>query len=232
MRNKKDFSKEETAGVVKPRYGADTREKILAAARKVFARHPYHAASLRMIAAEGGFYQGLIRPHFPTKASLFEALCEDLASDFSEKNRKWMAEIGGLMPEEGLSLYLDRFIAYYKKNKENIGLIVQNINQEDEHNIPGYHNVTNFLSERNAIAESAAMLVFDKDSMARFQEGFTALILHFFGFAAPQARVLGFKTDSPEYLEWVKETILFIFVPVVEKALNKLIAGQITTELG
>ena len=230
MRNKKDLSQKEKTEGKKPKYGADTREKILTAARKVFSRHPYHAASLRMIAAEGGFYQGLIRPHFPTKASLFEALCEGLASDFSEKNRKWMEEIGGLMPEEGLSLYLDRFIAYYEKNKENIGLIVQNINQEDEHNIPGYHNVTNFLSERDMMANSAAMFVFDKDSMSRFQESFTALILHFFGFAAPQARVLGFERDSPAYLEWVKETMLFIFLPVVEKALNKLIADQTTTK--
>lgn len=207
----------------KGKYGSDTRERILTAARKVFSRHPYHAASLRMIAAEGGFYQGLIRPHFPTKASLFKALSEGLVSDFSENNRKWMAEIDGLMPEEGLSLYLDRITAYYQKNKEDIGIITQNINQEDEQNIPGYENVKNFLSDRDAVAHNTAMLVFDKDSMSKFQESFTALIFHFFGFAAPQARVLGLEPDSPEYLKWVKETMLFIFVPVVEKALNKLL---------
>ena len=84
-------------------------------------------------------------------------------------------------------------------------------------------HVKKFLSERDAVADNAAMLVFDKDSMSRFQESFTALILHFFGFAAPQARVLGFEKDNPAYLKWVKETMLFIFLPVVEKAFNKLL---------
>jgi len=57
------------------------------------------------------------------------------------------------------------------------------------------------------------------EAMSRFQEGFTALLLHFLGSAVPQARVLGFEPDSPAYLKWVQETMLFIFLPVVEKAL-------------
>ena len=55
----------------------DTRKMILAAARQIFAAHPYNAASIRMIAAQGDFYHGLIRYHFPSKAGIFEAVVED-----------------------------------------------------------------------------------------------------------------------------------------------------------
>ena len=224
MRNKKCLLKKEKIEGEKPKYGAATRERILTAAIKVFARHPYHAASLRMIAAEGGFYQGLIRPHFPTKASLFEALCEDLTRAFSEKTRIWMKEIGGMLPEQGISLYLDWCIEYYQDHKDELRIIVQNITQEDEQNIPGYSHLINFLADRDTIAENTAMLVFDKDSMSRFQESFTALLLHFLGSATPQARVLGFGKDSPDYFKWVKETMLFVFLPVAEKAFAKFLA--------
>ncbi len=52
--------------------GKETRRMILDAATKVFAMHPYNAASIRMIAAQGEFYHGLIRYHFPNKAEIFD----------------------------------------------------------------------------------------------------------------------------------------------------------------
>lgn len=66
--------------------GTATREMILAAARQTFSRHPYHAASIRMIADQGGFYHGLIRYHFPSKAAIFEAVVEELCRDLLAKN--------------------------------------------------------------------------------------------------------------------------------------------------
>jgi hypothetical protein len=36
-----------------------------------------------------------------------------------------------------------------------------------------------------------------------------------------EARLLGLEPDSPAYLKWVKDTMLFIFLPVLEKALTR-----------
>jgi hypothetical protein len=47
------------------------------------------------------------------------------------------------------------------------------------------------------------------------------LIIHYLGSASAEARLLGLEPDSPAYLKWVKDTMLFIFVPVLERALSR-----------
>jgi AcrR family transcriptional regulator len=64
--------------------GEKTRRMILDAATKVFAMHPYNAASIRMIAAQGEFYHGLIRYHFPNKAKIFETVVEEACQNLRQ----------------------------------------------------------------------------------------------------------------------------------------------------
>jgi AcrR family transcriptional regulator len=65
---------------------AQTRERLLLAARQVFARHGFGGASVDMIAAEAGYSKGAIYSNFETKeAILFELLeryAEEQISDF------------------------------------------------------------------------------------------------------------------------------------------------------
>ena len=81
-KDKKSSRKKKNGNGLTEKRGDETRQKILAAARKVFAAHPYNAASIRMIAAKGDFYHGLIRYHFPNKADIFEAVVEDAVKEF------------------------------------------------------------------------------------------------------------------------------------------------------
>ncbi len=199
--------------------GQATREMILNAARAVFSQHPYHAASIRMIAKQGGFYHGLIRYHFSSKAAIFEAVIEQACQKMRAANKLWIEEMAGLGPREGLSLYLDRSIDHYRKSPEIFRILVRNLSQEDPENIPGYNHLLELLIGTRAHAEQAGAETFAKDSMVRFQESFNTLITHYLGSATAEARLLGLEPDSPDYLEWVKKTMLFIFVPVLENAL-------------
>ena len=201
--------------------GEATRETILNAARTVFSRHPYHAASLRMIADQGGFYHGLIRYHFSSKAAIFEALAEQSSQMLRAANRTWIEETAGLAPREGLSLYLDRFIAHYEAYPDVFRTMVQNIPQDDPAHIPGYGHLTELLAASRADAEETRILPFDRDSTVRFLESFNALIIHYLGSARAEARLLGMKPDSRAYLKWVKGTMMFIFLPVLEKAVSE-----------
>jgi AcrR family transcriptional regulator len=201
--------------------GEATREMILNAARTVFSRHPYHAASIRMIAKQGGFYHGLIRYHFSSKAAIFEALTEKSSQDLQAANKRWLRETARLGPRAGLSLYLDRFIAHYENDPEFFRTVVQNISQEDPLSIPGYHHLAELLSRSRADAEATNILPFDKDSAKRFLESFNTLIIHYLGSSSAEARLLGLEPDSPAYLKWVKDTMMFVFLPVLEKALTK-----------
>jgi AcrR family transcriptional regulator len=55
---------------------ANTRERLLAAARSVFARRGFHGASVEEIASEAGFSTGALYSNFDGKEDLFLALME------------------------------------------------------------------------------------------------------------------------------------------------------------
>ena len=54
--------------------GHDTRQRILAAARSLFAEHGYSGTSVRMIARTLQITDPAIHYHFPTKQDLYDAL--------------------------------------------------------------------------------------------------------------------------------------------------------------
>jgi AcrR family transcriptional regulator len=55
-----------------------SRDQLLAAASRVFARHGYHGASMSEIAAEAGFSKGALYWNFASKEDLFFALLDEL----------------------------------------------------------------------------------------------------------------------------------------------------------
>ncbi len=63
----------------KPQPGdASSRDQLLAAASRVFARAGYHGASMSEIAAEAGFSKGALYWSFASKEELFFALLDEL----------------------------------------------------------------------------------------------------------------------------------------------------------
>jgi AcrR family transcriptional regulator len=61
----------ETARLTREQSKANTRERLLLAARRVFARHGFHAASVEEIASEAGFSTGALYSNFDGKEDLF-----------------------------------------------------------------------------------------------------------------------------------------------------------------
>jgi AcrR family transcriptional regulator len=85
---------------------AQTRERLLLAARKVFARHGFGGASVDMIAAEAGYSKGAIYSNFETKeAILFELLeryAEEQIGDF-----KAIMKLDPAATRDAINLWLD-----------------------------------------------------------------------------------------------------------------------------
>src|SRR5271165_1295252 len=77
---------------------ANTRERLLLAARRVFARSGFHGASVEEIASEAGFSTGALYSNFSGKEDLFLVLMEreidEHAREISEavQTRPSMAE--------------------------------------------------------------------------------------------------------------------------------------------
>jgi AcrR family transcriptional regulator len=66
----------------------DTREQVLTAASRVFARHGFHATSLDAVAEEAGFSRGAVYYNFADKEELFLELldrrCAERAQDLRQ----------------------------------------------------------------------------------------------------------------------------------------------------
>jgi AcrR family transcriptional regulator len=205
--------------------GAQTRQRILNAARFVFARHPYHAASIRMIASEAGMEHGTIRYHFAHKSDIFEEIVQADCEGIIQNNWKWSKEIIGLEPGEGLSLYFDRFLDCYFNDPVPLYIINQNISQVDSlEAIPGYQHLINLLTQTREASRKSLPVEIDFRDIARFNDTFNTLVINYVGASSLQAGALGVDPDSSEYRAWVKDTLLFIMVPAMEKMIQNTIA--------
>jgi AcrR family transcriptional regulator len=65
-----------TARLTREQSKANTRDRLLAAARRVFARSGFHGASVEEIASEAGFSTGALYSNFDGKEDLFLVLME------------------------------------------------------------------------------------------------------------------------------------------------------------
>ena len=81
---------------------AETRERVLEAATRVFARRGYQAASVEEIAEEAGFSHGAVYSNFAGKEALFLAVYEERiarrqseigAAGEADAPRQWMARV-------------------------------------------------------------------------------------------------------------------------------------------
>jgi AcrR family transcriptional regulator len=194
-----------------------TRERILRAARKVFAEHPYKAASFRMIGKEGGFDHPLINYYFPRKADLFEAVVVEICDEFYQANLACFDGLNKMLPREGLSLYIDRFLDFNIENPEPLRIIMLNVAQVDRlEEIPGYQHIPEVMARTRRTFEERANLKASPRDIGMFQNSFNALVFFYLGASSCQAEILGMQANSSDYRKWVKDTLMYIFLPLLE----------------
>ncbi len=64
-----------------------TRQKLLEAGRRAFARDGYHAASMDQLTAEVGLTRGALYHHFGSKRGLMEAVVEQIDTEMASQLR-------------------------------------------------------------------------------------------------------------------------------------------------
>ncbi|MFM9865032.1 MAG: TetR/AcrR family transcriptional regulator [Micropepsaceae bacterium] len=75
---------------------AQTRERLLAAAERVFARHGYGGASIDLISAEAGYSKGAIYSNFESKEEVFL----ELARVYMERRMTELEDVVGGEPSK------------------------------------------------------------------------------------------------------------------------------------
>ncbi|MFP4474826.1 MAG: TetR/AcrR family transcriptional regulator [Desulfatibacillaceae bacterium] len=198
------------------------KERILAAARTVFSRHPYNAASLRMIGKEGGFFHPHIRYYFPTKARLFEAVVLECCRQYYDRNHLWLQGLDATRPEDGLSMYMDRLFEYHVENPEPLRIIMQNIVRTDTlESIPGYRHIPEVFSRIRQTFLEKIPLAGSPEEISMFFDGFNAVVINYLGASSCHAQYLGMDPEGEEYRAWVKQCLMHQFLPWLKR-----LAGQ------
>jgi len=200
-----------------------TRERILAAAKQVFAEHPYSAASIRMVGKTAGIDHPLISYYFPTKAELFEAAVEDVAEEYYQANTSWFEGLGELSASRGLSLYLDRLFDFTSEHPEALRIVALNlVRPEESEIIPGYRQMQRLLARNTETFRRVAALRSSTHEIRMFTESFNMMVINYLGAASYYAGILGMNPRGPAYRRWVKETLQLLFLPL----LRQLIRGE------
>jgi AcrR family transcriptional regulator len=199
-----------------------TRDRIMTAARAVFAHHPYHSASMRMIGRAGRFDHALIRYHFPSKAKLFGALLEGVCDELVAVNRSFLEGLAGLPLDEAIGLYLDRFLDYHDHDPTALRIITLNIALSDRPDtIPGYRRIPEVLTRTRETFEQALPLPAPADEVARYHYAFNNLLINFLGAGSCQMIILGMKGRDADYRAWVKKTMTYLFLPPLKMLMRE-----------
>jgi len=200
----------------------DTRTNILKAARKVFAEHPYNAASIRMIGKAAGIDHPLVSYYFPTKAKLFQEVLKDIAEENYHETQKSFRDMEKMNPDKGFDLYLDRLLAYNRLHPYAFRVLLLNMVQADqESDIPGYPIIQDISRRTARIFKSTVPLNAPESRIERFTTSFNIMIVNYLGAQRYYAEILDIAPGSRGYEQWVKETLIYLFLPHLEKLIRK-----------
>jgi TetR/AcrR family transcriptional regulator, upper aerobic nicotinate degradation pathway regulator len=98
-----------------------TRDSILRAATKVFAKHGYAGGRIEQISKAAKSYDRMIYYYFGSKEGLFIAVLEEMYRRFNEAESRLV--LGEAAPAEALQAVIRFMWGYYQKNPEFITLL-------------------------------------------------------------------------------------------------------------
>lgn len=199
-----------------------TREKILAAALRVFGTYPYHRASFRMIGTEAGIEHPLINYYFPSKSDLFRALVTGIQSRRVVSLRQWFNDIRTLDPVRGFAVFLDKVLDDYHRYPDGYRLVALNIVQtRDAEQVPAIDVIKSFLEEEARIFAEIIRPPVPEFEIEMFIRSFSTLVISFLGASSSYAAMQNLDPDGIQYLNWVKDAITYALLPRLEKMLDR-----------
>lgn len=105
-----------------------TRDKILCAATKVFARYGYEGGSVEKISIAAKSVDRMIYYYFGSKEGLFIAVLESMYDKMNQAELK--LKLDTAQPVESIKAVIQFVLAYYKKNPEFITLLnIENLHR-------------------------------------------------------------------------------------------------------
>ena len=213
------------ASTKKPRNktkGKETRAKILAAASHIFSNYAYRSATLRMIGKEAGIEFPLISYYFPNKADLFLTVLKEAIDRQQAAEIEWFEEVKSMSPARGLSVYIDHMLDFIRSHPEVFCIIALNkIQSENAEPLPGYDliqgtieaSVKNFMEQVPMVAPEFEVEMFCWTVVNHFT--------NYLGAARFHASIMSLEPDSIQYMNWVRDATLYVFLPRLEMMVQR-----------
>ena len=200
--------------------GTRTREKILEAARRVFARHPYHSASMRMIGKEAEVEHPLINYYFPNKGELFKAIIQDICDEFIRKVGTWLDQVKDMKIPEGFAKFIEMIIRYNQERPESLKILALNVSQSGSiTSIPGYEFIPELIEKIRSLFEEKLPSHNKEREIRMYIDSLNFMIITFLGASACVASVQGMDPESEEYYSWIKSTLGYLYAPRLKEIL-------------
>lgn len=194
-----------------------TKEMIISAARKVFAKNPYHKASIRMIASEGGFHFSLIN-HYFTKSELFGAVASQVSEELLVDFSSWLKGLLDLSPEEGFSLFLDRALDHFFKHPDVLLILMKNAGEAgSKETSPAFDHFSRYVFTGGDILMKELRMEKSVENIVVWLYGVLNLFINFVGAASYHCQVLKMDPNGVEFRKWIKKCLMFLFTPTLKE---------------
>ncbi len=199
----------------------NTRRDVLDAACRVFSRHPYNAASIRMIAREAGIGHAVIGYYFPAKADLFRAVAAQICDDLYKANEQWITEVRRMGLREGFERYVERFVEFSREKPWVLRIMMLNIAGDEVGAIPGRDLLIEVIEAIRRMFATTMKLTASVEEIGRFSDSFNALVLYYLGAPESAAWLLRMDPDDPAYFQWVHRTLVSLFLPMLGRLFER-----------
>ncbi|MEW5733205.1 MAG: helix-turn-helix domain-containing protein [Thermodesulfobacteriota bacterium] len=207
--------------------GLVSRENILKAARRVFAKVPFPNATMRMIGSEGGFEHPLVHYYFPTKADLFDAVMAEICEELAAANESWFSGLSSDDVRGGWSIFLDRVIAWCVENPEPFRIIFLNMAEfQRVEDLPGLSRIPGLMDRTREVFLAALPVPLPENEVKIFNNVIANMLICFLGADLCHAMIVGMEPLSEQYRQWVKSTLLYLFLPWTESLIQKALADM------
>ena len=201
-----------------------TRTRILKAAIRVFSRHAYRAASIRMIGKEAEIDHPLISYYFPTKAELFEEVIRVIDEELRTASEKFYDGLSDMSIARGFSIFLDRLLEFQRTHKEYFRIVALNmVTPQSEDPIPGYATLQRSTLRQMEHFIKDYHITSPKYEVEMFFNSVQAIVISYLGASSFWAKRLKMNPESIEYFNWAKESIL----STIEPRLHHLIKPEV-----
>jgi len=122
---------------------------------------------------------------------------------------------------EGFRLFVERLMEYNSKKPEPLRMMALNAPMiESLKELPGYQHTVELRSKTRATFKKNLPPVMDQEMLDRIITTFDTALLSYLGAAPSQAEIMGMDPAGVEYITWVKETLIRVFLPLLKKLIS------------